>query len=61
MEEKEKKHYQKFTNKNQTISVKCSRKQKMKFDEIVEATRKSKTDHILDMIEEKYRELFLNK
>lgn len=50
-----------YSNKNTTISIKVTPKQKFKFDEIVEETHKSKTEHIIQWIDNEYRELFLNK
>jgi hypothetical protein len=61
MGEKLPQYQQKYSNKNTNITVKCTPKQKMKFDEIVEKTNKSKTEYILGWIEDTYRELFLNK
>ena len=60
MESKPKKTYQRYSNKVTKITVKCTPKEKRKFDEIVAATHKSKTAHVLDMINSTYRELFID-
>jgi len=50
-----------YTGKWRKITVACTPKTKMKFDEICTETNKSKTEIINTMIKNKYRELFLDK
>ena len=50
-----------YAGKWRKITVSCSPKTKMKFDEIVTEIHKSKTEIINNMIHEKYRELFVDK
>lgn len=57
----EKRYKHPYTGKWTSITVRCSPRQKMKFDEIVTATHKSKTEHIMEYIESKYRELFIDE
>lgn len=54
------KYIQHYSNKHTAISIRCAPRDKLRFDEIVAATNKSKTQYILEMIDEKYRELFLD-
>lgn len=56
-----KKQYQHpYVGKWTQIAIRCTPRQKMKFDEVVTATHKSKTQLIHEMIETKYRELFID-
>lgn len=50
-----------YSGKWTRISVRCTPKQKMKFDEIVTETGKSKTQMVHEMIETQYRKLFIEK
>ena len=50
-----------YTGKWRKITVACTPKTKMKFDEIVSEVHQSKTEIINNMIKDKYRELFVNK
>jgi hypothetical protein len=50
-----------YKGKWRKITVACTPKTKMKFDEICTEVHKSKTEIINTMIKERYRELFLDK